>query len=71
MVNYSDNYKASTLEQVAGNCPEFNSAYDSPFSAAGSIVSSRDGLGDRTCNECTHWNQGNCDLFQANKEKYE
>lgn len=66
LVNYNDNYDSNILQEIAQECPEFDSAYDSPFSSAGSIVSSQDGLGDRICNECTHWNQGNCDLFQDN-----
>ena len=70
MVDYPDHYDSAILEKVAEKCPAFASAYDSPFSNAGSLVSSQDGLGDRICNECTHWNQGLCALFLKHKDKY-
>ncbi|WP_041605810.1 hypothetical protein [Halothermothrix orenii] len=71
MVNYNDIYDDKILKKVAESCPEFSSAYDSPFASAGSLVASQDGLGDRICNECTHWNQGTCSIFQKHKDKYQ
>lgn len=71
MVDYNDNYDHELLEKVAKKCPEFESAYDSPFSNAGSLISAQDGLGDRVCNECTHWNQGHCNIFLKYNDNYQ
>ena len=63
-------YSTYVLHQVAVSCPEFESAYDSPFSNAGRLYSSSDGIADRVCDECTHWNQGTCKIFLDHKNKY-
>jgi len=70
MVDNSDEYDPELLEKIAGECSFFESAYNSAFANAGSLTSARDGIGDRSCNECTHWNQGHCDLFLKYKKKY-
>lgn len=70
MVDYQDQYDSAILEEVAQKCPAFESAYDSPFANAGSLAAAQGGLGDRICNECTHWNQGNCNIFLKHQDKY-
>ncbi|MFW6386652.1 MAG: hypothetical protein ACOCZM_01640 [Bacillota bacterium] len=62
------NYNPELLEKIAENCPEFESAYDSPFAGAGSLHASRSGTADCICSECTHWNQGSCEIFLKHKD---
>lgn len=66
-----EKYNSKLLAQTAQACPDFESAYDSPFANAGSLKASQNGTGDRNCNECTHWNQGTCEIFLKNKDKYQ
>lgn len=62
------NYDSELLEEIAENCPDFESAYDSPFAGAGRLNSSRSGTANRLCSECTHWNQGSCEIFLEHKD---
>ncbi len=66
-----EDYNNKIMTKVARTCPDFESAYDSPFTNAGSLTANQDGTGDRNCNECTHWNQGTCRIFQKYKNKYQ
>jgi hypothetical protein len=45
-----EDYNNEILAKIAQSCPDFESAYDSPFANAGSLTANKDGSGDRNCN---------------------
>ena len=63
-------YTDEALQQVASNCPEYE-----PITVAQnfspSMLNNLDALSRAQCDNCTHWQNASCNIFQNHYSKYQ
>ncbi len=62
-------YNQQLLQQVAGNCPEYE-AITVAQNFGASILNNLQALEEAQCDACINWQDGNCDIFQKHHKKY-